>query len=285
MSILLLLVGCAKPPPTHHGAAFEALAPALIAEGVVVQHTVVVQDLASDPLPPLKPPSEIELRLRSGEEHLGEPTVIDPANAAHASFLRNDYVGAIRFGGGLIRTGETALETRARFIEFSAQGELRAQATAWLDETTTNLVVGHKIPALPHDPALSAPAVARKAVRGANELDGSDNLNLPRIAIEPLSMAASSEGARWVLIPYLRSYYVHNGGWFLGQEWGCTGGARVEAMLVVYDRRTGNPAWWQAAAGRHVQEMKAQPSRAEMDQFLLWSEDQVEASLAAGFLK
>lgn len=285
MSILLLLVGCAKPPPTHHGPAFEALAPALIAEGVVVQHTVVVQDLASDPLPPLKPPSEIELRLRTGEEHLGEPTVLDPTTPEHASFLRNDYVGAVRFGGGLIRTGETALETRARFIEFSAQGELRALATAWLDETTAALIVSRKIPVLPQDTTLAAPTVTRKAVRGANDLDGSDNLNLPRIAIEPTSMAASAEGARWVLIPYLRSYYVHNGGWFLGQEWGCTGGARVEAMLVVYDRRTGNPAWWQAATGRHVQEMKAQPSRAEMDQFLLWSEDQVEASLGAGFLK
>lgn len=251
----------------------------------MVQHTVVVQDLPTDPLPPLKPPSEIELRLRSGEEHLGVPTVIDPVNAEHASFLRNDYVGAIRFGGGLIRTGETALETRARFIEFSAQTELRAQAAAWLDETTASLVVATKIPALPHDATLIAPPVARKAVRGANELDGSDNLNLPRVAVEPTSMVASGEGARWVLIPYLRSYYVHNGGWFLGQEWGCTGGARVEATLVVYDRRTGNPAWWQSAGGRHVQEMKAQPSRAEMDQFLLWAEDEVEASLTAGFLK
>ena len=51
------------------------------------------------------------------------------------------------------------------------------------------------------------------------------------------------------------------------------------------DRRSGQPVWWQSATGRHVEEMKAQPSRAQMDQYLLWAEDSIEDQLARGFLK
>lgn len=285
MSLLLLLLGCIKPPPTHHGPAYGSLRSSLAAEGVALQSAVLVQALPAPPLPPFQPPSQIEIRLRQGEEYLGEPTVLDPDNAEQAAFLRNDLVGAVRFGGGLIRTGQTALEVRARFIEFSAQAELRTQAVAWLDETATTLLTEAQIAPLPADVTFQPPNVERKPARGLNELDGRDNLNLPRVGVVPLGAAASGEGARWVMVPYLRSYYVHNGGWFLGHEWGCSGGARVEAMLVVYDRRTGLPAWWQVATGRHVEEMKAQPSRAQMDQFLLWAEDDVEASFREGFLK
>ncbi len=288
MSILLFVLACAKVPPTGHGPAFDELRSALAREGVELVPTVVVADLPAPALPPLKAATQIEERLRIGEEHLGEPTVLDPALPEHAAFLRNDYVGAVRFGGGLIRTGETALEVRARLIEFSAQQELREQGTAWLESTVSGLLTRARVPTVQPSggaPAFAAPAVLRKPIRGMNELDGRDNLNLPRVAIEPAAAPADSGGARWVLVPYLRGYVMHNGGWFLGHEWGCPGGARVEALVVLYDRRTGQPAWWQAATGRHLEEMKAQPSRAQMDQFLLWAEDQVEAELQAGFLK
>jgi hypothetical protein len=89
----------------------------------------------------------------------------------------------------------------------------------------------------------------------------------------------------FVLVPYLRNYLFHNGGWFLGQEWGCTGGARVEVLFVLYDTRTGAAAWWMDATGRHIQPLQGQPSRAESDQYLRWSELQVEEQLAAGFLR
>lgn len=286
MSILLFVLACAKPPITSHGPAYDELRTVLAKEGVELVPTVVVADQPAPPLPPLRPMTEIESRLLLGEEHLGTPTVLDPAEPQSAAFLRNDYIGAVRFGGGLIRTGETALEVRARFIEFSAQAELRPQATAWLDETARTLVEGARVPVLaPTSPAFAAPAMQRKPIRGMNDLDGRDNLNLPRVALEPAAATPEAGGARWVLVPYLRGYVMHNGGWFLGQEWGCPGGARVEAYLVLYDRRTGQPAWWQGSTGSHLQEMKAQPSRAQMDQFLLWAEDHVELEFKRGFLR
>lgn len=286
MSILLFVLACAKPPVTGHGPAFDELSAVLAKEGVELLPTVLVADQPAPPLPPLRPMTEIESRLLLGEEHLGTPTVLDPADPQSAAFLRNDYVGAVRFGGGLIRTGETALEVRARFIEFSAQDELRVQGAAWLDETARALAGTARVPVLaPTAPPFAPPPMQRKPVRGMNELDGRDNLNLPRVALEPAAATADGAGARWVLVPYLRGYVMHNGGWFLGQEWGCTGGARVEAYLVLYDRRTGQAAWWQGATGRYLQEMKAQPSRSQMDQFLLWAEDDVETAFSRGFLR
>lgn len=285
MFFLLFAIGCAKVPPTSHGPAFTEFKDALAYDGVELLPTVLVEDQPAPPLPPLKPLTEIEARLRRGEEHLGIPTVLDPAVSESAAFLRNDYIGAVRFGGGLIRTGETALEVRARLIEFSAQPELRQQGAAWLEETARAVLAGAKVPLLAPAGGFVAPPVTRRSVRGFNEEDGHDNLNLPRVAIEPAVADAAVGGPRWVMVPYLRGYVMHNGGWFLGHEWGCPGGARVEALLVVYDRRSGQPAWWQSATGRHIQSMKSQPSRAQMDQFLLWAEDQVELAFEKGFLR
>ena len=291
---LLFALACAKAPTTAHGPAFSELRSSLRAEGVEVSPVAFVEDLPAPELPPIKAPSEIEARLREGTEYLGDPTALDPTVPRDAAFLRDDYVGAIRFGGGFIRTGETALEVRARFIEFSAEDQLRTQSAQWLGETVNGLIGAAKIPALagpaaatgePQIAVPAVPAVGRKGVRGVHPEDGHDNVNLPRMAIEPQAMPPAPEGGRWLLVPYLRSYYVHNGGWFLGQEWGCSGGARVEAMLVIYDRRTGQPAWWQDATGRHLEEMLAQPSTAQMDQFLLWAEDDVEKQFARGFLR
>lgn len=285
MLALLFALACAKLPPTHHGPGFDQVLKSAAAEGIERAPAVVVADLPAPPLPPAREATQIEARLLAGQEHLGEPTALDPENPEHAAFLRNDYIGAVRFGGGLIRTGETALEVRARLIEFSAQAELRTQATAWLDTTARDLLTANRLPELRPTAPVDAPTVGRVPVRGANELDGRDNLNLPRVSLEPMPIAASETGPRWLLVPYLRGYTMHNGGWFLGQEWGTPGGARIEVLIVVYDRRSGQPVWWQSATGRHVEEMKAQPSRAQMDQYLLWAEDSIEDQLARGFLK
>lgn len=283
MTALLFVIACAKLPETHHGLAYDGLDDAL-ASGLVLSPTVVVADQYAPSLPPPHALTEIEKHLLEGDAHLAAPTVLDPESPEIAAFLRNDFVGILRFGGGLVRMGETALEVRARLIEFHHGEELRKQGTAWLDATVAELLAGARLsPGAVQD--IGAPPVNRTNTRGANELDGRDNINLPRVTVSPAAMPPSNDAPRYALVPYLRAYYAHNGGWFIGQEWGCSGGARVEAMLVVYDRQTGQPAWWHVATGRHVEEMKAQPSRAQLDQFLLYAEDQVEESLEKGFLR
>lgn len=255
--------------------------------GVVVAPVAFVAQLS----PPAEKTSPfgglIEEQLREGQEHLPAPTVLSGDNPRDSSFLANEYVGSIRFGGGFIRTGETALEVRARLVEFSAQEELTVQGRGWLGDSVNALLVAAKIPARPlAGDAFVPPAPERRPVRGMNVDDGHDNLNLPRTTLVPGAWTAGQNaGGRWVLVPYLRNYYIHNGGWFLGQEYGCTAGARVEVMLVLYDTQTGVPAWWQIATGRHIQEMIGQPSAAEEDQYLLWAEGWVEGEFKRGFLR
>jgi hypothetical protein len=283
MTTFLLLLACAKLPETHRNLAAAELESSLAADGLSLAPPQLVADMPAPPLPALAPPGEIQKRLLEGTEHLGAPTVLDPAVPEIASFLRNDFVGVVRFGGGLVRMGDSAAEVRARTIELHLGAELRQQGRDWLSATTNALLGEAKLPAAAS--STGGPPVLRAAVRGSNELDGRDNLNLPRTQVSPAPLEPASSGPRWLLVPYLRSYYAHNGGWFVGQEWGCSGGARVEVMLVLYDQRSGQPAWWQVATGRHIESMKAQPSRAQLDQFLLDAEDEVEAQLARGFLR
>ncbi len=282
MTTFLFLLACAKPPVTAHGVGFDGLERALRSGPVALSPVVVVADQPAPPLPPLHEPTEIERRLLDADAHLSAPTVLDPDVPEIASFLRNDFVGVLRFGGGLVRMGETTLEVRARIIEFHQGAEMRAQGAAWLAQTVSEVMARAGVVSTPAEGA-NPPPVTRSSLRGTHELDGRDNLNLPRVTVAPTPMAAGGEG--YLVVPYLRNYYAHNGGWFVGQEWGCSGGARVEALLVVYDRATGQPAWWQVATGRHVQEMKAQPSRAQLDQFLLYAENQVDQSFQLGFLR
>ncbi len=257
--------------------------------GVVVAPVVRVGELSPPAVKSSPFGGAIEAQLREGQEHLPPPTVLAAENARDAAFLANEYIGAVRFGGGFIRTGETALEVRARLIEFSAQDDISVQGVNWLRDTVSTVLTEAKVPArsliLGGDAGpFVAPTPERRPIRGMHEDDGHDNVNLPRTTLVPGAWAGGVE-SRWVLVPYLRNYYIHNGGWFLGQEYGCTAGARVEAMLVLYDTQTGAPAWWQIATGRHIQPMIGQPSAAEEDQYLLWAEGWVEGEFRKGFLR
>jgi hypothetical protein len=168
------------------------------------------------------------------------------------------------------------LEVRARLIEFAEQERYDALGRAWLGEALDGLLDGAASAPTPTDLA-----VDRVPVRGLHPDDGHDNVNVPRTTLVPRDLGRPLEaaGADYVLVPYLRNYYTHNGGWFLGQAFGCMAGARVEVLLALYDADTGAVVWSLAALGRTISTRQGQPSRAEADQNLLWAEDEVEATL------
>jgi hypothetical protein len=277
--ILLLAVACTRVPPAYdvHGDG-----PAwgdLKRDGVAIAPVQLVRDLPAPPLPPVPPPGEIEDGLVI--EDLPPPTVLDPV--ADAAFLRNDFLGNVRFGGGYVRTGDVALEVRARLVEFNQQDVYATQGARWLADTVAGALDARDVDARP---LAAVPVLAPERVpyRGVHPEDGHDNVNLPRSGLRPQPTEPLA-GAAWVLVPYLRAYYTHNGGWFLGQQYGCLGGARVDVMLALYEAETGRPVWWMEATGKHIQPMNGQPTRAELDQYLLWAEDQVEQAVARGFLR
>lgn len=284
-----LLAACAKKEPVvTSGALDAATVRAIRAEGVSIAPVVALQDL---PAPPVSVPAatgQIEARLREGEDHLPAPSVLDPENPRDAAFLRNEYYGNVRFGGGFVRTGDVALEVRARLIELGFEDAFRTEGLAWLDAMVPRVIAAAGVPIGAPAPAV-APVPERRRFRGLHPEDGHDNVNLPRTELVPTALSAEDRaavaGSRWLVVPYLRLYYGHNGGWFLGQSFGCTAGARVEALVALYDTTSGRPVWSMTAVGRHIQPQKGQPSTAELDQYLLWAEGYAEERLTRGFLK
>lgn len=265
----LLLAGCAPHVVT------SGLAPRdLRRDGVDLAPVVLVADLPAPPLPPPAPPGLIEQGMELPD--LPDPTVLDPV--AHGPFLRNDFVGNIRFGGGFVRTGAVAFEVRSRLIELNEEDPYRVQGSRWLSDTLTSLLADRGVPyrALP---TFDAPAPEHVPLRGLHPEDGRDNVNIPRTTLRPVPRVG---GEGLVLVPYLRSYYTHTGGWFLGQQFGCLGGARVDVLVVLYDGST--PAWWMEATGRRLGN-EGSPSRAALDQYLLDAESEVAAQLARGLLR
>lgn len=286
IALVLLLTACAghRPPRPTVDATVSGAAPALRtlqADGVAVAPVVLVRDLPAPPLPPTVAPGRIEEQLVDPE--LGEPTPLDPER--DAVFLRGDYVGNVRFGGGVLLAGDVGLQARARILEFGAEAEYGSLGAAWLADSVDRALDARGVP---RDVTAAPPdlTVDRTPFRGLHEDDGRDNVNLPRMVLRPGRLAPMPDAPRpWVLVPYLRVYYTHNGGWFLGQQYGTMAGARVEAIVALYDARTGAPVWWMDALGRHLDAATASPSTAQLDQYLLWAEDDVEAALDEGLFR
>jgi hypothetical protein len=277
--LLALILACVRAPPSYAIDGAVRLSD-LRAEPVGVAPVVRVQDVPAPPLPPQPAAGRIEAGLA---DHLEPMTVLDPA--ADAAFLRNDFLGNVRFGGGFVRTGEVALEVRGRLLEFSVQEAYAQQGTQWLTEAVRAALEAQRLTPVAVSVGAELPPLEHVAVRGVHPDDGHDNLNLPRTTLRPAPIAPRAEGPRYVIVPFLRSYYTHNGGWFIGHEYGCNAGARVETLVVLYDARSGSPLWWMSSTGRHIQPMQGQANRAELDQYLLWAEDSVEEDLARAFLR
>lgn len=284
--ILAFFLACVKPEPiTTSGRVDPGLARDVRADGVSIAPVVVLQDLPAPPLPPTPAMGEIEARLREGEEHLPDPTVLDPTSPRDAAFLRNEYLGNIRFGGGFVRTGDVALEVRARLIELGLEDRYREDGVRWLREMVPSVLDELKVPIGAAGPAL-APVPERRRFRGMHPEDGHDNVNLPRVDLVPTPLeGATNTAGRWLVVPFLKLYYSHNGGWFLGQNFGCMAGARVEALVVLYDTTSGRPAWSMTVEGHHTQAQRGQASTSELEQYLIWAEQEAAEKLERGWLK
>ncbi len=278
----ILLFACAHGPVTHSVGDPKDVRRALRHEPVGLAPLIQVSSLPGPTPPPPSAPTELEINLEADTSYLVTPTVLDPSVPNIAAYLRNDYVGNVRFGGGLVRMGAEALEVRARIIELGFEEDRLALARPWLDATLAGLTDDLDVVAY----TVSQPPVpTRQRVRELDAYDGRDNVNLPRDELIPGPWLDGPAAVRYVIVPYLRQYYTHNGGWFNGQQWGCMGGARVEVLLTLYDTQTGRAVWWQNVTGRHIQPQRGQPSRSELDQYRIWAENSAARQLEEGFLR
>ena len=264
----LLLLACATHQPIH-----GTKPPGL--ERVGLAEVQLVRDL---PAPAAAPPLESP---RVPLDADNPPTVLDPDR--DGPFLRNEYAGVVQFGGGFIREGDVALETRARHLTFSEQDAYAQLGGAWLADVVKHALEVRGVEVVP----AQAPGVrvTRTSRRGSHPDDGQDNVNLPRTELTPERLTFPEGAPDWVVVPLVRTYLAHNGGWFQGQTYGCMAGARVEALVVLYETRSGAPVWWMTATGRHLDERVAQATRAQLEDYVLAAEARAERALRRHLLR
>ncbi len=278
LTLFAFLVACAPKlplPEPVHGGAWPIAKKALRHETIAVAKPVLASELPATPLPDEPPPDAVSVLVEDVADNLPEPTRLDPKDPRDASFLRNEWAGNVRFGGGFVRLGSIGVEVRARLVELGQDPEYQTQGKTWLGRLVSEKLADKKIVTLSVDP-LTDLAPLREKTRGRHPDDGHDNLNVPRTTLAPPSLTPDqrttakqrSEGHRWLLVPILRNYYTHNAGWFLGQDYGSMSGGRTEVLLTLYDLDTGEPAWWMSTEAKTI-ERTASPSRTDLDTYLL----------------
>ncbi len=285
--LLTLLLACAHAPPTYASMGELPLA-TLRGRSVAIAPTVLVADT---PAPAVTTSPRDPVDAATDLQHLPEPTLL--TEELHGDFLRNELVGTVKLGGGIVHTGGMTRQARARTIVVDAPEALKAQARAWLDGATANVLTNAGLPTMAW-PATTPPcatngspegtlAFSRQPTRGLHPDDGSDDINAPRTALTALPLGRCTQEVTppdVLVVPVVRTYLTHNGGWFVGQAWGVPGGARVEAHLVFYDGRSGAVLRDDSALGRVLLEGRSQPSSAELDAALLQAEMRVVKGLS-----
>jgi hypothetical protein len=288
--LLALLVGCAHVPPAHHGGGWDVAARSVRRDGIALAPVTFVADLPAPPLTPPGAPSAVQIQLEVGDPG-PPPTILDTADPQHAAFLRNDRVGNVRFAGGFIYVDGRGVDVRARLVELGYDAEYRQQAEQWLKATVDDALARRKV-RVARVPAGSLPGPDRLPSAPPKDRIGQDDANNPVTVLrpQPLSLeqrqafAAASGGRTVLLVPMVRTFVSHNGGWFVGQTWGCKAGERLELLLVAYDLGTGEPIWWHAPFVQHF-EKTSTPSSAEIDAGLAVARRDLERQLRKRLLE
>lgn len=201
------------------------------------------------------------------------------------------FVGNVQHLGGVVLSDDDsgALPSRSKEFRLSAAESYLSQGKAWLDQTLAGVLEARKVAfvRLPDVGAAGVPAPTRTRRRGSDENDGSDNVNLPRFDLAPggWSPDLSLGAVPAVLVSYLVVYYTHNGGWFIGQRWGCGAGARIRVFTVLYDATTGVALTWRDSEARSIDKYEASPNQAELEDLLMAAESAVARDLLDNLLR
>jgi hypothetical protein len=269
--LLLVILACHAHHPAHGAPPPSLRRVGLSAVQFVHDVPAPVEVLRATPAP-----------LRKAlDDGLPPATLLDPER--DGAFLRNEYTGVVQFGGGFVREGDVALETRARYVAFAEQQPYADLARNWLHEAVQDALDARGIATEPV--TVGQVPLTRVPRRGSHPDDGVDNVNLPRLELTPGPIAPRADGPEWIVVPLLRAFLAHNGGWFRGQTHGCMAGARIDALVVLYDARRGTPVWWHEATGRHMDERTAQATRAQLEDYILEAQADVSRTLRRRILR
>jgi hypothetical protein len=190
------------------------------------------------------------------------------------------YVGNLVFSGGYVtEQQEVGLQNVSKRIDFEAEETYRDQVGDLVADMLSSALDGQRRvtwqpTSLPMD---SVPEQTFRPVRGTHEEDGRDNVCLPRFDLvpEPLppeALAGLPSGVEAVIVPLVVLYYTHNAGWFLGQTFGSSAGARIRLVTVTYDAKSGVPMGHIDVTTRFLHEEVFQPNSGQLEDFAIFTE-------------
>lgn len=166
------------------------------------------------------------------------------------TFEKNLYIGTIDFQGGLINNKQTGYITKAKIRNYDNQKEFRNIIidifhktiiyTLTKDnrkfefvDTNDKSITGSIIK--PEDVMIDEDIVKRDDFKR-------DNINFPvyiytlkSVQNDALTEIRKKYNPYYLLIPVIEYYYIHNSGWFNGQDLGCTSGYRSRLHIYILD--------------------------------------------------
>ncbi len=222
---------------------------------------------------------------------LGPPLAAAPASIALAppvllaehqrtepmeAFRSGTYIGSIWFSGGFEIMPEEDDQVRSVGVDLKHPEAYVEQVRQVVGDGFATLLTDHQLSWQPldHDVGRAYSSPRRIPVRGTGPFDGEDNQNLPRFDLQPLPLDPGElpelpPGTSAVLIPTVVHYYTHNGGWFVGQDNGCSAGARMRVLWGLHDAHDDRVLTWGEAGVQHLQEFHYSPNTAELQDYQL----------------
>jgi hypothetical protein len=202
------------------------------------------------------------------------------------AFRQGYYVGNIWFSGGFELMPDEDNQVRSVGVELKDQEAYADQVRQVVGDSFAQLLTEHDLSWQPVagsiERALTNPR--HVPVRGSGPFDGRDNQNLPRFELQPLPLEAGElpelpPGTSTLLVPIVVQYYTHNGGWFIGQGLGCPAGARLRVLWSLHDAGDGRVLTWGEVGVQHQQEYYYSPNAAELQDYQLIVEAELQSWL------
>ncbi|NCG21587.1 MAG: hypothetical protein GWP91_21445 [Rhodobacterales bacterium] len=210
--------------------------------------------------------------------HLVNP--IEDVPPAHSGV----FVGHVLFSGGVVtQNDEAGQQNVAKVTAASAQEKY----TQTVSQHAIQVVIAaaQQRGATPSTWTTdSLPPLVISPRRGTHPMDGRDNVPLPRFTVTPNAL----DDGRLATVPpqvdavvgvYVVHYYSHNAGWFLGQNYGTSAGARYRLFVVTWDAQTGTPLAWTDTTTRFLHENVFQPNSGQVDDFMIDTESMMEKQI------
>jgi len=292
------ILGCSQvevlvrqSPPTIIPELPIAVAPARI---LMLAPEGIVGLKASLELPVISPEAKKSTEEpKTDAPEAGTRLEIEQNPAGLQAFQQGLSVGHLHMAGGyVVVETERGMQYRSKTIELGEEQRYRRLASAWLDKAVDSALTWSRIDhSKVEAPALLSPLLQHE-LRGSWRDDLRDNQNLPRFELEarPLDKAILQSlpdlhGATMLLQPYIVNYYSHNGGWFVGQNFGTGSGSRIRIFWVLWNVVDGSVLRFGSLQARHLEKYVFSPNSTQIDDYLLEVEKALDKSLRKRLLR